>query len=705
MTYRNIAFLLTAAATLSAQAVIPNSYKDLKYPALNPVRLPKIERFTLPNGMRVMLVEDHELPTFAARAYIPGGQHRDPAGKIGLADVTLSAMRTGGSTSRKGDDLDKELDNLPASVETGAQDDSNSASVSCLKEHSVRMLGVLSDLLRNPAFPQDKIDLAKTQTRAGIERRNDDTMGILYREMGKLLYGKESPYARQEEYATIDSITREDVLAYYKDNFQPDNMILAAWGDFSTPEMRKAIEAAFGSWPKGGKPKPATPPVNLAAQARGIFAADKSDVTQSWLQIGHLLDMRRDHPDYPAMVVANQVLGGGFGSRLFDTIRTKEGLAYSASAGFSPQFDHAGVWRAMAGVENKNVARAIEGVKREIRKMIETGITDDELQRAKDSFLKGDAFNYDSVGKIIGRQMVYDYYGYPPDQLERVNRAIAKVTKADVQRVAKAHIDESKFAILAAGKVADFKPQLEALGKVTEIDITIPQPKMEAAPAATGDSEAKGKSLLSKARAAHGGAALDKVTAYSTKAEMLMITPQGEFPMKGEGLVSLAGKSRMVMATPGGEMVQVFDGTAIYLKTPNGVQQMPGQFVNEARSTTMRETVALLRNWDKPGYKVQAVGTSKVEGKDVEGVLISNESAKFQVKVFVDPQTGALAGKSYVGQGGETVEAFFDLRDVDGVKLPFRTVRTAGGKKVNETRIQEFKINPGVPDSAFNKPE
>lgn len=705
MNTRNIALFLTAAATLSAQAVIPKSYKDLKYPALNPVRLPKIERFTLPNGMRVMLVEDHELPTFAARAFIPGGEHRDPATKLGLADVTLSAMRTGGSTTRKGDDLDKELDNLPASVETGAQDDANSASVSCLKEHSKRMLDVLADLLRNPAFPQDKIDLAKTQIRAGIERRNDETTGILYREMGKLMYGKDSPYARQEEYATIDSITREDVLAYYKENFQPDNMILAAWGDFTVAEMRKTIEATFGSWPKGGKVKPATPPVDLAKQARGIFVADKNDVTQSWFQIAHLLDVKRNHPDYPALVVANQVLGGGFGSRLFDEIRTKQGLAYAASAGFTPQYDHAGVWRSMVGVENKNVAKAAEGVKREIRRMRESEITDDELQRAKDSFLKGDAFNYDSVGKVIGRQMVYDYYGYPPDQLERINKAIALVTKADVLRVAKAHIDESKFAILAVGKVADFKPQLEALGKVTEIDIAIPQAKMEAAPAATGETEAKAKALLTKARQAHGGAALDNVTAYATKAEMVMVTPQGEFPLKGEGLVSLSGKSRMQMVTPGGEMVQVFDGTSIFMKTPNGVQQMPAQFVNEARNTNMRETILLLRNWDKPGYTVQALGGSKVEGKDVEGVLISNESAKFQVKVYVDPQTGALAGKSYVGQGGETMETFFDLRDVEGVKLPFRTVRTAGGKKASETRIQEFKINPGVPDSAFNKPE
>jgi predicted Zn-dependent peptidase len=701
--------ILTAAfaATLRAQVAIPKSYKDLKYPALNPVRLPKIERFTLANGMRVMLVEDHELPMFAARAYIPGGEHRDPAARLGLADVTLSAMRSGGSKTRSGDDLDKELDNLPASVETAAEDDANSASISCLAEHSARMLAVLADLLGNPAFPQDKIDLAKTQIRAGIERRNDDTMGILYREMAKLMYGKDSPYARHEEYATVDAITRNDVLDYYKENFQPDNMILAAWGDFDSAAMRKLIESNFGQWPKGGKSKPATPPVDLARQAKGVFTADKSDVAQSWIQIAHLLDMKRDHPDYPAMVVANQVLGGGFGSRLFDTIRTKEGLAYAASAGFTPQYAHAGVWRAMIGVENRNVSRAVEAAKREIRRMRETEITDDELQRAKDGFLKGDAFNYDSVGKIVGRQMVYDYYGYPPDQLERTNKAIAVVTRADVLRVAKKYIDESKFAMLVVGKASEFKPQLSSGGPVIELDISIPQPKMEAASPATGETEAKARALLAKARQAHGGAALDKVSAYATKAEMVMVTPQGEFPVKGEGLVSLEGKSRMSMATPGGEMVQVFDGTSIFMKAPGGApaQQMPAQFVQEARATSMRETIVLLRSWDKPGFKVQALGSAKVDGKDAEGVLVSNEAARFQVKVYVDPQTGTLLGKSYVGQGGEMMETLYDLRDVDGVRLPFRTVRTAGGKKASETRIQEYRINPGLPGNAFNKPE
>lgn len=708
MNLRISAFLAAPAmlvSILTAQQAIPKSYKDIKYPPLNPVKVPRIERYTLPNGIRVLLVEDHELPTFAAQAFIPGGEFRDPAGKTGLAGITLAAMRTGGSVTQPGDALDKELDRLPASVETDSGDDANTASVSCLRENAARMLGVLADLIRNPAFPQDKIDLAKTQTRAGIERRNDDVTGILGREMTRLLYGKESAFGREEEYATIDAIAREDVLAYYKDNFQPDNILLGVWGDFDTAAMKAIVEKHLGSWARGGKARPKTPAVDMAAQAKGIFVADKSDVTQSWVRAGHLLDLKRNHPDYPAMIVLGSVLGGGFGSRMFDEIRTRQGLAYSASAGYSAQFDHPGMWSASAGVENKNVPKAVDAVKAEIRKIKEAEITDAELQRAKDSYLKGDAFNYDSTGKIIGRQLVYEYYGYPRDQLEKINAGVAKVTRADVLRVAKKYIDESKFAILAVGNVADFKDGLAAMGKVTQLDIEIPQPKMAPAPGGSAGDADKAKALLTKARQAHGGAVLDTVENYLARVDMTIVSPQGEFASKAEGLVSLAGKSRNIIEMPFGKIVQVFDGSAIWMKGPQGVQQMPANFVNDARSTALRETIALLRNWDKPGYRVQALGSSKVDNRDLEGVLISNDTANFQVKVFLDPQSGVLAAKSFQAQGVETTEILSDVRDAGGVKLPHRVVRMANGKKVAESRIQELKINPGAPDSAFSKPE
>ncbi|MBM3740533.1 MAG: insulinase family protein, partial [Acidobacteria bacterium] len=324
---RLISLTLAAAVALSAQS-IPASYKDLKFGPLNPVKVPKIERFTLPNGIRVLLVEDHELPFFNARAFIPGGENQDPADKVGLAAITLGAMRTGGSTSKSGDDLDKELDRLPATVETSSDDDANAAVVSSLKENSARVLEILSGLLRNPAFLQEKIDLEKTQIRAGIERRNEDTMGIAYRETARLLFGKDSPKARQVEYAHLDAIQREDVLAYHKANIQPDHMMLGVWGDFDSASMRALITKTFGSWPRGGRPKPPALKVDLAAQSKGVYLANKDDVTQSWIQVSHLVDMLPSHPDYPAMTVAMNVLGGGFGSRMFNNIRTTEGLAY-----------------------------------------------------------------------------------------------------------------------------------------------------------------------------------------------------------------------------------------------------------------------------------------------------------------------------------------------------------------------------------------
>lgn len=214
-------------------------YEKLKYPKLGDIVMPQIEQATLPNGMRLFLVEDHELPLINVSAVIRTGSIYEPADKIGLASITGEVMRTGGTAARTGDELDEELERMAASVETAIGLNSGSASVSVLKEDIDKGLAILADVLMNPEFREDKIFLSKMQAKSMIARRNDDVRAIAGREFDKLIYGPDSVYARQEEYATIDSITRDDLIAFHKRFFAPNNIMLAVCGDFNTDEMIK----------------------------------------------------------------------------------------------------------------------------------------------------------------------------------------------------------------------------------------------------------------------------------------------------------------------------------------------------------------------------------------------------------------------------------------------------------------------------------
>src|SRR5207249_8102782 len=210
-----VLFLLISCGICLAQI----NYKELKYPPLHPIKPPDVKRVVLKNGMILYLVEDHELPLINMTARIGVGSIDDPSDKVGLGSVATAVMRTGGTKSKTGDQIDEELESIAASVETGIRLTSGTASLSVLKENIDTSLGVLADILMNPTFAPDKIQLQKIREHSAIARRNDDVQGIAFREFNKLIYGPDSVYARQAEHSTINAITRDDLVAFHEKYF------------------------------------------------------------------------------------------------------------------------------------------------------------------------------------------------------------------------------------------------------------------------------------------------------------------------------------------------------------------------------------------------------------------------------------------------------------------------------------------------------
>lgn len=469
--FLTVTFNFSPTATAAAK-----HYTDLQFAPLPEIKLPKYERYVLQNGLVVYLMEDHELPLVGGTAMVRTGSRWEPADKVGLAGFTGAVMRTGGTKQHSPDNLNEILEQRAASVEVSINEAAASASFESLTEDVDTVFGLFAEILQQPVFAQEKLDLAKTQAKGSIARRNDNPNDIANREFRKLIYGKDSPYGRITEYATVDAIAREDLVQFHQKYFHPNNIILGIVGDFDSKKMRSLIQARFGNWARNPKfAKPTLPEVASANQG-GVFFVNQPQLTQSSVLIGHL-GGKFDSPDYAALDVLNEVFNG-FGGRLFNEVRSRQGLAYSVYGYWSPRFDYPGMFVAGGQTRSDATVQFVKALQAQIKRVQAQPVTAAELARAKDSTLNSFVFNFQDPGQTLSRLMRYEYYGYPADFLFRYQKAVAATTAADVQRVAKQYLKPDNLVTLVVGNQTAIQPPLTQLAaQVTPVDVTIPSPQ------------------------------------------------------------------------------------------------------------------------------------------------------------------------------------------------------------------------------------
>ena len=476
-THRILTFGLLALAALPAGAQV-SDYKQIQAPPLRAISIPEPQRITLPNGMLILLMEDHELPTMEAFARIRTGSRLEPADKAGLAALAGDVQRTGGTKTMTGDQVDDFLESRGARIETDISESAGLASLWCLKADFPQVFKLFAEMLREPVFAEDKIAVGKNQVAAGIARRNDNPMGIMFREFDKLVYGSDSPYARTPEFATLGAITRDDLVGFHKKYYQPNRILLGILGDFDSKEMARTVKEVFGGWPKGAEAKDAAAAYRTAPKP-GIYYIQKDDMTQSDIIMGHL-GIQKNNPDIFAVDVMNEAWGGGFAARLFSNVRSKKGLAYSVRGAIDSNYDYPGTFNVWMTTKTETTGAGIDALKEEIEGLARTPLTDEEVKRAKDSILNSFIFNYDSKSKILRQQLTYAYYGFPADYLARYRQNIEKVTTAEVARVAGKYVHKDQIAILVVGPPKGQDKPLSSFGTVVPVDITIPMPKRPA---------------------------------------------------------------------------------------------------------------------------------------------------------------------------------------------------------------------------------
>jgi zinc protease len=656
--------------------------------------------------MVIFLQEDHELPLIDGSVRIRGGSVNEPASKTGLVDIYSEVWRTGGTKSQTGDQLDDFLEVRAAKVETGGGPDSTTISFSCLKADLDDVFKAFVDVLENPEFRADKIDIAQKEEGDGISRRNDEVGEIAQRESVKLAYGADNPYARVPEYSTVAAITRQDLIDWHGRYVHPNNMILGISGDFDSAAMEARLRKAFDAWPKG----PALPKndVHYAPAKPGYYLVPKDDVNQSSIHMVGL-GTTRDNPDYYAINVFNETFGGGFSSRLFNDIRTKRGLAYGVSGSIGSNFGHPGILQVSIGTKSGTTIEAIQAADEDIDDLAKHPITDDEIQHAKDSILNAFIFRLDSPDKILSERITYEYYGYPPDWLDKYQAEIKKVTAADVNRVAAKYLHKDQLAVLVVGNTKDFDKPLSTLGAVKEVDITIPPPPAEksenndaAKPAA---SNPEGKALVAKVAAAMGG--LPKLQSIKAMHVSIAESDGGAPPSPIDVTLAFPDRMHIDVQTEQGALTIVTTPDAAFMSIAGmGTRSMPPEQKNEMLAQLHHDLVYVAQHADDPAFTFTAAGTEKIG--DVDAAILDIGGAIPWVRWYIDPKTGYILREKYKAMGqmgqfeGETNLA--DWRTADGLTMPYKHQNKQNGSETSNAEFKKIELNPTLDPKLFAKP-
>jgi predicted Zn-dependent peptidase len=448
-----LVYLLLQAAPLAAQPVVDHPEKlTFKPLAYQPPKAKEL-RHVLQSGSVVFIAEDRELPLINVSILVRTGDYLEPKEKAGLAAMVGALLRDGGTTTLTPDSIDEKIDFLAANSGASISSTQGNASLNILSKDFDAGMALLVDMMKNPRFDEARMKLYKERTLQNMQRRNDQTASIEGREWGRLMYGENFFTNHLSTKASLESITRQDLIDFHKRYYYPANFILAVSGDFNKADLLKRLDKHFAGWkstraavPK--VPRPSQPP------KPGIYMVNK-DVNQGRISIGHW-GVERGNSDEFALAVMNDILGGGgFTSRITSKVRSDEGLAYSAGSNFGIGVYYPGVFRAAFQSKSPTCAHATKIVLDEIARMRTEKVTDDELKTSVNSFVETFPLNFATKAQVVGTFAADEYTGRDPLYWETYRDNIRKVTADDVLRVAQKYLQPDKLVILGVGNTKD----------------------------------------------------------------------------------------------------------------------------------------------------------------------------------------------------------------------------------------------------------
>lgn len=415
---------------------------------LNPVR------FVEPNGLTVMVLERHALPILQLHALVKVGSAQDPPGKAGLANLVASLLDEG-TTTRSATQIADQIDFVGGSLDTRAEEDFTTVSVRVLTKDTNLGFDLLTDILLRPTFPEQEVERVRTLIRGEIVSQKDDPSLVAAKAFHQLVFEGHPyrwPVIGTEE--TVAGITRDDIQRFHVQEYLPNQTILSIVGDITVKDARRLVSKYFGAW-KHGTPTPRSSSRATPIEKPVTRLIDR-DLTQTTIMLGHL-GISRTNPDFYAVSVMNYILGaGGFSSRMMDSIRDKQGLAYGVRTSFETNI-MPGAFIVSLQTRNESANQALAAVLSELKRIRESSITDQELADAKAYLIGSFPLRLDTAQKLAQALSLVEFFGLGLDYFTQYPRLIERVTKEEVFRVAQQYLHPDRYALVLVGNLEKAK--------------------------------------------------------------------------------------------------------------------------------------------------------------------------------------------------------------------------------------------------------
>jgi predicted Zn-dependent peptidase len=433
------------------------------------VKLPRAEEATLKNGLQVVLLPMHKVPTFNMQLVVLSGGLSDKPDYRGLSNFTAALLREG-TTKRSSKDIAEQVDALGATLtaNSGLSSLTSVVSTSGLVENLDQTLDLFADVIRNPTFPQSEVEKYKTRTLAQLQIQRSIPQFLAAEQFNKAIYGTNHPASLVAPPAeSIKKLTSKDLADFHSTYYRPNNAILAIVGDVTMKEIMPKLEKAFGDWQKGDVPAATIPPAPAQTDAR-IYLIDRPGSVQTVLQLG-TLGIERTSPDYFSVLLADRVLGGGPSGRLFLNLREDKGYTYGAYSNFGGS-KFRGTWVSSSEVRTDVTEGAMKEFMYELNRLRNEPVSTEELENAKRAIIGSFALSLEQPGTLLQNIVTQKIYNLPADYWDTYPQKVAAVTAADVQNAAKKYLDMNHLQVVAVGDAAKAREVLAKYGKVEVYD-------------------------------------------------------------------------------------------------------------------------------------------------------------------------------------------------------------------------------------------
>lgn len=430
-----------------------------------PVAFPEYHERTLRNGVRIIVVENHEMPVVSLNLAIVSGAKHDPAGKAGTASMVAAVLNKGTST-RTADQIAESIDFVGGSLVASAGTDWISIGSTVLTEFVDTALVLMSDVVRNPTFPEEELETERTRAISGLQANLGSPGYLAARRFMAEIYG-DHPYGVSETPESLRAITRDDLVAFHREHFRPGNALFVVAGDVSPDDVVRRIERHFGDW-SGRAPSKASLPAPPERNAREIVFVHKPGTVQAVIRFGHLMPPAT-HRDWIALDVATQILGGGTTGWFFQTLRQEKGYTYGAYVSASQKIEP-GYFQAGAEVRNEVADSALEEFFRLIGRLRDQPVPASDLETARNYMTGSFPLSIETPQQVAGQIASTRLLGLPDDHLARYRDRVAAVTAADVQRVAREHIRPDRAVVVVVGDATQILDKVAKFGPVRLVD-------------------------------------------------------------------------------------------------------------------------------------------------------------------------------------------------------------------------------------------